>query len=75
MVRQARHNDERVLELRVTVHVMTAAAVFVSTTGDRRDGKWLPRSQIEIAQDKGGGRSIVTLPEWLAIEKGLENED
>jgi hypothetical protein len=30
---------------------------------------WLPRSQIEIYQGRSG--TIVTLPEWLALEKGL----
>ena len=30
---------------------------------------WLPRSQITVAQD--GTRTIVTLPQWLAKEKGL----
>jgi hypothetical protein len=29
---------------------------------------WLPKSQVEYYDDYGG---IFTMPEWLAIEKGL----
>ena len=33
---------------------------------------WLPRSQIEIEPHEDGGRlSVVTMPEWLALKKGL----
>jgi hypothetical protein len=32
---------------------------------------WLPRSQIEIEPMKKAGIVEVTLPEWLAQEKGL----
>ncbi len=58
----------------------TAKAVFVSSFGDRKQGSFLPKSQIEIeptgqkerrwvgAYDQ---RVCVTLPEWLAREKGL----
>jgi hypothetical protein len=31
---------------------------------------WLPRSQIEYETDKEGF-TTVTLPEWLAMDKGL----
>jgi hypothetical protein len=31
---------------------------------------WLPKSQIEY-EDKGHGVAVVTLPEWLARDKGL----
>lgn len=31
---------------------------------------WLPGSQVEV-EDKGRGIVEVSLPEWLAIEKGL----
>lgn len=29
---------------------------------------WVPKSQAEIDEDKG---TIITMPEWLAKEKGL----
>lgn len=32
---------------------------------------WLPKTQIEIEKSGAGGLYEVTLPEWLAMEKGL----
>lgn len=32
---------------------------------------WLARSQIEVDPIKGGKLWVVTLPQWLAEEKGL----
>lgn len=32
---------------------------------------WLPRSQIEYTTPDRKGNTVVTLPEWLATEKGL----
>lgn len=32
---------------------------------------WLPKSQCEVELDKDGKTCIVTLPEWLALEKEL----
>jgi len=35
-------------------------------------GKWIPKSQIELEQDAGPRDTIIiTMPEWLAIEKGF----
>lgn len=34
--------------------------------GEREKWFWLPRSQVEVNQD-----GTVTMPEWLAKEKGL----
>jgi len=31
---------------------------------------WLPKSQVEV-ECSGGDRVIVTMPEWLAKDKGL----
>lgn len=43
--------------------------------GQLKDGQevwiWLPKSQIEFQQHPPSLRITVTLPEWLAIEKGL----
>lgn len=30
---------------------------------------WLPKSQVEKAEE--GGKVIFTMPEWLAVDKGL----
>ena len=44
-------------------------AVLVKIDGVKH---WLPRSQIEIEYKGQDERSaVVTMPEWLAIEKGL----
>lgn len=50
-------------------HAETANAVFVSTTGKRGDAMWLPLSLVEIAPK--GAHFIVTMPDWLAIDRGL----
>jgi hypothetical protein len=53
-------------------HAETPGAILFSDTADRKDAKWLPKSQIEIEHD--GGRPdfvTVTMPERLAIDKGF----
>ena len=49
----------------------TDKAIGVSESKDR-DAKviFLPKSQVEF-EPKAGGHVRVTMPEWLAIEKGL----
>lgn len=58
-----------IIDVTVHLHHETGAAVLVSDTADPKDAVWLPKSQIEIEAD--GGEHVVTLPEWLAQEKGL----
>ena len=58
------------LDLDVELHVDTGKAVLVSTDGKKDNAVWLPHSQIEIER-KFGVIYTVTLPEWLAVEKGL----
>lgn len=59
-----------VIDITVQLLHETAAAVRVTdSTPDK--GVWLPRSQIEIEEGDKPGLIVVTLPEWLAIEKGL----
>lgn len=57
-----------VIDITVTKLAETDAAVKVCD-GDEV-GVWLPKSQIEIEPAKGG-LFTVTLPEWLATNKGL----
>jgi hypothetical protein len=62
------------VDLLLFEHHRTAAAVFVSDDGDQKNAVWLPLSQVEIEPKPGkpGGRAvIVTLPQWLATDKGL----
>ena len=54
-------------------------AVLVSTDGNRQRAIWLPLSQVEVTcretdelQMTGGVPVIVTMPEWLARERGLK---
>lgn len=51
------------------VHVETDKAVLVSDDGDKENAVWLPRSQIEF--EKRGSHVNITMPEWLALDKGL----
>ena len=58
------------LDMTVKLHAMTDRAVRVSDDGDDENAVWLPLSQIEVLK-RPGGIAIVTLPEWLALDKGL----
>ena len=61
--------NSQLVDMTVHLHQETEMAVFVSDTADEADAVWLPRSKIEIV--KSGDVYEVTLPEWLAIERGL----
>lgn len=58
------------VDLTMQLHAETAKAIRVSDDGDDKKAVWLPLSQVEIER-KAKGIVIVTLPEWLAIDKGL----
>lgn len=60
------------IDIAGVVHAETALAILFSDTAHKEDAKWLPKSQIEIEAD-GGRRNFVTvtMPERLAIEKGM----
>ena len=55
-------------------HETEKAILFGTDEKNRDEAVWLPKSQVEI-EDKGvfhmSGPVVVTLPEWLALEKGL----
>ena len=46
-------------------------AYLVSDDGDKDKAVWIPKSQCEIEPSPTGHGYVITLPEWLAIEKGL----
>ena len=51
--------------------VAESAAAFKVHTGDATKAVWVPKSQVEI-DERGPDRfATITLPEWLAIEKGI----
>lgn len=58
------------IDLTMQLHAESQKAILVSDEGDKTHAVWLPLSQVEI-EHKGKGIVVVTLPEWLAIEKGL----
>ena len=58
------------VDIAVQLHHATERAILVSDDGDHENAIWLPLSQVEI-ETKPGGTAIVTMPEWLALEKGL----
>lgn len=53
------------VDVAVQKHAETDRAWLVSDTGDCNDAIWIPKSQAELAD------GLLTLPEWLAMEKGL----
>ena len=72
------------IDLEMVLHYDTGKAVQVSDTGEEKRAVWLPSSQIQINRNgrdvpavKNDGQHtilpvvMVTLPEWLAKDKGL----
>lgn len=58
------------IDVTVQLHMITERAVRVSDDGEDKNAVWLPLSQCEILK-RPNGIAIVTLPEWLALDKGL----
>lgn len=56
------------VDIAAEIRAETKAAVLIFD-GTRK--AWLPKSQIEIEASGGSALVVVTLPEWLAREKGL----
>lgn len=66
------NSSSNIVDIDVQVHAETDHAVLVSDDGERDHAVWLPLSQIEIQMEEGGdGTATVSMPEWLATEKGL----
>ena len=56
----------------IEVHVLHETEMaWRVTLDDPKDGLWVPKSQCEIEPSDEGTAAMLTLPEWLAIEKGL----
>lgn len=50
----------------------TSKAILVSDDGNREKAVWLPLSQIEVDRESLKAPAIiVTMPTWLAVDKGL----
>jgi hypothetical protein len=62
------------IDIECTLHAdpSGALAILVSDDGDEDNAVWLPRSQIEYDRNACRGEIItVTMPEWLATDKGI----
>ena len=59
-----------IIDIDVSVEARTGKAVLVHD-GNKDSAVWLPLSQIEISPTGFAGIETITLPEWLALEKGL----
>lgn len=57
------------VDLTMQLHAETDKAILVSDDGDKAKAVWLPKSQIEFEQK--GPIVEVTMPSWLATDKGL----
>ena len=60
-----------VVDLAGVVHHETDKAILFSETAHREDAVWLPKSQVEMEYDGSRNFYTVTLPEQLALDKGL----
>lgn len=63
-------------DIEVQVHHQTDRAYLVSTSGERDEAVWIPKSACEFEKTRGQHvgrllRGTLTLPEHIAIEKGL----
>lgn len=62
------------IDVTVQKHAETAKAFLVSDDGDKSKAVWIPKRQCEIeAKARVGGEDFyeLTLPEWLAKDRGL----
>jgi hypothetical protein len=73
-----------IIDLMVAIHHGTPKALLVSLDGENGKAKWLPRELLEVEHggavvlgtDRHGRQvqlatAVVTLPRWLAEQKGL----
>lgn len=63
---EARKSDP--VDIACNVRHATDKAILVD---DGINTVWLPKSKVEVDPAPDGRSSIVTMPEWLAKEKGL----
>lgn len=59
-----------IIDIDGAIEARTDKAVLFHT-GDKEQAAWLPLSQIEVDETGVPGIVTVTLPEWLATDKGL----
>jgi len=68
----SRHLETEDVNIEMTLHGENLAFIKASDDGEDAHGVWLSKSKIKIHRDsKIPSRITVSMPEWLAIEKGL----
>jgi len=63
--------EEDDVQLTLHIHHETERAFLASTDGERKNAKWLPKSQIGDVEEKGSNLIEVTVPHWLAYKAEL----
>lgn len=58
------------VDVTVMRHAETEKAILVSDDGDKDHAVWVPKLHIEI-EPVGPNTVELTMPEWLALDKGL----
>jgi len=61
----------RLIDISCHLQHQTERAVLISDDGDSDRAVWVPLSQCEVETTSNPSIVTVTLPEWLAVEKGL----
>ena len=58
-----------IIEVATTIRHQTDKAILVD---EGKEKIWLPKSQVEIDEhDEKTGAATLSMPEWLAVDKGL----
>jgi hypothetical protein len=60
--------DAKLCDVAVQLKHETPKAYLVN---DGANDVWLPKSMVELDDSGGDDNAIVTMPEWLARDKGL----
>lgn len=64
----------KLVDLELFLHYERPKAILVSLDGERKNAVWLPKEPVEwevTRQARGGEIIQATMPESLALEKGL----
>jgi hypothetical protein len=62
-------SKKQLCDLELHLHAETNKAILVSNYGVAENAVWVPKSQCEF--EIKNNLVEVTMPEWLAIDKGL----
>ena len=62
---------DKLADIEGVIHHQTAHAIRFSKSGEDSSAVWLPKSLVEVQPLERDGWVEVTMPEWLAMDKGL----